>query len=271
MLEEKAQTKAIIVQLCAIKKQCGRNAGDRMRIGCWNCADGLFSKRALLQSLPADLMVVPEVRQADFDRISDEFAHGFYCPSTSARGLAVFSRLPGVTLRGFRVPQAAECYLWLHTGGIDILAVWVKAKGDYVRPAFTTIAHFLRRSKARQRIVLGDFNLNPSFDGNRRRMRAGDLVDLLAAQGLRSLYHQATGEDMGRETRATHHFTYNAARPFHIDFIFASRSLELGHFWLGEAADWIGRGRGDHMPLCAHLHQTADQPLLPDQTRNGSV
>ena len=253
MLEERAETKAIIGLLCANGKQLGQNTGDEVRIACWNCADGLTGKRRLLATLQSDIMVVAEVRRSDFDQISAEFAGGFYCPSTSARGLAVFSRLPGLTMRRFRVPAKAECYLWLQSDGVDILAVWVKSKGDYVRPAFQTIAHFLRQSKARQRIVLGDFNMNPSFDRNRRRMRAGDLVDLLAAKDLRSLYHQATGEEMGRETRPTHHFTYNAARPFHIDFIFASKGLELGHFWLGEPDDWIGRGRGDHMPLCSKL------------------
>lgn len=238
-----------------------------MRIACWNCADGLGGKRALLEQLAADVLVVCEVRAADFAAIAPGFAAAFYTPSGSARGLATFLRLTGLRQRRFAVPEQAECYQWLAGDDIDILAAWVKSKGDYVRPAMQTITHFLRNSRARHKIVLGDFNLNPSFDRNPRTGRAGALVQALAARGLRSLYHEATGESMGAETRATHHFLYNAARPFHIDFIFASQSLGLQHFELGAAADWLGKGRGDHLPLVAHLVRggtSAGRVRIPD-------
>lgn len=231
-----------------------------LRVACWNCADGLGTKRALLDRLDADVLVVAEVRRADFDAIVPHFADGFYTPSASARGLATFLRVPGLRLRRFRVPGGAECYQWLEGDGVDILAAWVKAQGDYVRPARAVIGHFLRNSRKGARVVLGDLNLNPGFDRPGRTNGAGALVEALAARGLRSLYHQATGEPMGAERQATHHFTYNPARPFHIDFIFASRRLELTHFELGEAEAWMGRGRGDHVPLVAHLVQGSRLP-----------
>ncbi len=228
-----------------------------LRVACWNCADGLLTKRALLDRLAADVLVVAEVRQRDFEAVVPEFAAGFYTQSASARGLATFLRLPEFSLRRFRVPGQAECYQWLSGDGIDILAAWVKANGDYVRPARAVVAHFLRNSRARHRIVLGDLNLNPVFDKPGRREGAGALMQALAARGLRSLYHEATGEALGAETLPTHHFTYNPARPFHIDFIFASHGLQLGRFEIGAAADWLGKGRGDHVPLTAHLQRGA--------------
>ena len=230
-----------------------------MRIACWNCADGLWGKRALLGALDADLIIVPEVRAQDFARIAPGFAGAAYAPSASARGLASFCRLPGLQVRPFEPPGQLECYQWLHWQGVDILAAWVKSAGDYVRPARAAIGHFLQASKARHRIVLGDLNLNPKFDGQGRRRPATELVAHLAEQGLRSLYHEATGDPMGAEMQPTHHFTYNAARPFHIDFIFASQGLALDHFHIGAPADWIGKGRGDHVPLLAHLAPGPDR------------
>ena len=224
-----------------------------MKIACWNCADGLATKRAMLDRLEGDILVVAEVRLADFARVAPDFAGAVYRPSASARGLAVFARGPGLQVRRFRVPGQAECYEWVQAGGVDILAAWVKSAGDYVRPAHQVVAHFLRQSRAAHRIVLGDLNLNPGFDGRRKSWRAADLVGHLGRHGLRSLYHEATGEAMGAETRATHHFTYNAARPFHIDFIFASRDLGLVQFGMGEADRWMGAGRSDHVPLWAEL------------------
>jgi len=227
-----------------------------MKIACWNCADGLAVKRAMLARLEADLLVVAEVRHADFVAIRADFAGGFYTPSASARGLATFFRSPGLELRRFRPPGGAECYQWLTGEGIDILAAWVKSHGDYVRPARQVVAHFLRNSRAKDRIVLGDLNLNPAFDGKRRSNRAADLFEALGKKGLRSLYHEATGEAPGQESCATHHFTYNPARPFHIDYIFASKDMGLARFDLGTPQDWMGPGRGDHVPLTAHLVRT---------------
>lgn len=220
-------------------------------MACWNCADGLWAKRALLDRLDADLLVISEVRRGDFERIAPGHAGALYTPSASARGLAVFSNA-ALRQRRFRVPGGAECYNWVQVAGVDILCVWVKAQGDYAGPALAVVQHFLRNSRAAQRLALGDFNLNPGLDRGRNG-RSTQLVAALAARGMRSLYHAATGEPMGAESRGTHHFTYNAARPFHIDYIFASAGLGLVSFGMGEEAAWIGKGRGDHLPLWAEL------------------
>jgi hypothetical protein len=229
----------------------------RLRIACWNCADGLARKQALLARITADLVVVSEVRQADFAAIAPLYTTAVYTPTTTARGIASFSTLPGLIQQPYRAPQGAECYQRLRLGPIDILAAWVKPQGSYTAPAGRTLAHFLRSQPRKDpcphRIILGDLNLNPGFDRVKATGRATALMALMARRGLRSLYHQHSGEAFGAETRATHYFLRNMARPFHIDFILASAGLALHSFDLGDPADWIGPARGDHLPLMAEL------------------
>lgn len=229
----------------------------RLRIACWNCADGLVRKRALLRRIDADLIVVCEVRRADFAALAPGYAASFYSPTATARGIATFCHAPILTQQRYQPPDSAECYQRLRLGPIDILAAWVKPRGSYTAPAHRTIAHFLRSiprsDPALHRIVLGDLNLNPGFDRVKATGRATALVAMLARRGLRSLYHQHSGEAFGAEQRATHYFLRSADRPFHIDFIFASVGLTLHRFDLGDPADWIGAAKGDHVPLIAEL------------------
>ena len=229
----------------------------RLRIACWNCADGLARKQALLARIEADLIVVSEVRQADFAALAPLYATAVYTPTATARGIATFCHWPALTPKPYQPPNRAECYQRLRLGPIDILAAWVKPRGSYTAPAQRTIAHFLRSvprtDPAPHRIVLGDLNLNPGFDRVKATGRATALMAMLQRRGLRSLYHQHSGEAFGAESRATHYFLRNHARPFHIDFIFASAGLVLHRFDLGDPADWIGPSRGDHLPLIAEL------------------
>lgn len=228
-----------------------------LRIACWNCADGLARKKHLLDRIDADLIVVSEVRAADFAALAPLYATSFYSPTATARGIATFCHLPSLTQHRYQAPNGAECYQRLRLGPIDILAAWVKPQGGYSAPAQRTIAHFLRSrpriNPALHRIVLGDLNLNPGFDRVKATGRATALVAMLGRHQLRSLYHQHSGEDFGAESRATHYFLRNPARPFHIDYIFASVALTLRQFVLGDPADWIGKDRGDHVPLIADL------------------
>lgn len=228
-----------------------------LRIACWNCADGLARKKALLTRIDADLIVVSEVRQTDFAALSTLFAASVYSPTATARGIATFSHLPELTQQRYQAPDGAECYQRLRLGAVDILAAWVKPQGSYTAPAQRTLTHFLRSkprsNPALHRIVLGDLNLNPGFDRVKATGRATALVAMLGRYGMRSLYHQHSGEDFGTETRATHYFLRDRSRPFHIDFIFASWGLTLRRLELGDPADWIGTGLGDHVPLIAEL------------------
>lgn len=227
------------------------------RIATWNCADGLDRKLPLFHRIDADLIVVSEVRAAAFAALAPGFAGAFYSPSSSARGIASFCRHPGLVQHRFTAPDGGECYQRLTYCGIDILAAWVKPQGGYTAPATRAITRFLRRPRAKQRILLGDLNLNPGFDRIKATGRATALMAQLGRAGMRSLYHQHMVEEFGHESRATHYFLRDQARPFHIDYIFASHGLTMTSFDLGNPSDWIGRGLGDHVPLLAELRRLA--------------
>lgn len=225
----------------------------RLSVATWNCADGFARKAGWLGEFDADIITIQEVRRAAFDAIADRYVFAHYEPSDTARGVAVFSRRP-LTVWRFRKRKADRCYIALRLGDqVDILAAWVKPVEDYARPFQRVLRGFLRHSTASHRIVLGDLNGNVSFDAGRKKGLFRDTLRQFERAGLRSLYHASSGDAHGAEARATHHLTYQAAKPYHLDYIFASENLRCERFELLPEAPWLTERRSDHLPMRAEL------------------
>jgi endonuclease/exonuclease/phosphatase family metal-dependent hydrolase len=71
--------------------------------------------------------------------------------------------------------------------------------------------------------LAGDFNQSLSFDrGNGLGRHFASIPKFCDEQGLKSVWHRATGEQHGQESDATFYQNRNQTHSFHIDFIFAS-------------------------------------------------
>ncbi|MCP5086918.1 MAG: endonuclease/exonuclease/phosphatase family protein [Rhodobacteraceae bacterium] len=224
----------------------------------WNCADGFARKSAYLNELDADFITVQEVRRPAFEQLSGFYRHAFYQQSNTARGIAVFSNLDAdVSVLPMRLRKADHCYLAVQIdlpgGALDVLSAWVKPVEDYVRPSQRAFRAFFRASAAPYKIILGDLNQNLVFDRNRRLGLFAKTASQMAKHGLRSLYHEATSDGFGDESRPTHFLTYDKSRPYHLDYIFASQNLPLVKFELFSQDPWSDQRRSDHLPLRAQL------------------
>lgn len=100
-------------------------------------------------------------------------------------------------------------------------------------------------------VIIGDWNSNKIFDYIKRVGTHSEVVDLLKNEGITSVYHYYFNEDHGQESIPTHYFRKEKARPFHLDFLFASETFlnRLSHFEIGSYEKWINLS--DHVPLCA--------------------
>ncbi|MCP5075946.1 MAG: endonuclease/exonuclease/phosphatase family protein [Rhodobacteraceae bacterium] len=230
----------------------------RLTVATWNCADGFARKTDYLDELNADVITVQEVRRSAFDQTARRYRHAFYQSSNTARGLAVFSDLTvEIDVLPLALHKSDQCYLALKislpAGNIDVLCAWVKPVEDYVRPSQRALHAFFRASEAPGKIALGDLNQNAVFDQNRRLGLFSKTVAMMTEKGMRSLYHQATSESYGEESRPTHYLTYARTRPYHLDYIFASESLRLKSFELYPEDPWSEQRRSDHLPLRAEL------------------
>ncbi|WP_210367734.1 endonuclease/exonuclease/phosphatase family protein [Bacillus sp. REN3] len=104
-------------------------------------------------------------------------------------------------------------------------------------------------------IIAGDWNSNKIFDNIKRVGNHSIVVDILEKVSIRSAYHKSFNEEHGLETWPTHYFRKEKARPFHIDFIFASDSIlkQMSKFEIGSYEDWIKYS--DHMPIIMELNK----------------
>ncbi|HFJ9434327.1 endonuclease/exonuclease/phosphatase family protein [Bacillus thuringiensis] len=104
-------------------------------------------------------------------------------------------------------------------------------------------------------IIVGDWNSNKVFDHIKRVKTHSEVVEFLEAFGIKSAYHHFSEEEQGEESKATHYFRKEKARPFHIDYLFASEIFleQLKFFKIGSCEEWIEFS--DHMPIIAEFNK----------------
>lgn len=104
-------------------------------------------------------------------------------------------------------------------------------------------------------IIVGDWNSNKVFDHIKRVKTHSEVVEFLEGFGIMSAYHHFSKEEHGKESEATHYFRKEKARPFHIDYLFASEIFleQLKSFKIGSCEEWIEFR--DHMPIIAEFNK----------------
>lgn len=232
-----------------------------MRIVTWNCAGALRRKRAALDALNADVLVIQECENpaVSADRSYREWAErhaGQWVGSNKNKGLGVFVR-PGHSLAVAPwIASGLQCFLPCLIDGMPLLAVWTKKSDsdryDYIGQLWLwlqTHAGFLRGERA---LLVGDLNSNAIWDHLHRGCCHSDVVRLLESLGLHSLYHRTREELHGQERTPTFFLQRNPAKPYHIDYAFLSACLlEGARIEIGPPADWLALS--DHMPLVVDL------------------
>lgn len=135
-----------------------------------------------------------------------------------------------------------------------LLAVWSqntkKQFNSYIGQIYLALKYYGTLLK-KPCVIIGDWNSNKIFDYIKRVGTHSEVVELLKNVGIESANHYYFNEEQGKETRPTHYFRKEKARPFHIDFLFASKNIlnRLSHFEVGSYEKWINFN--DHVPLCA--------------------
>jgi endonuclease/exonuclease/phosphatase family metal-dependent hydrolase len=71
---------------------------------------------------------------------------------------------------------------------------------------------------------------------------------------INSLYHCHFNEEQGKESKPTFFLQRNREKPYHIDYIFASKEIEKNmiNFEIGDQEKWLSYS--DHLPILCELH-----------------
>lgn len=233
-----------------------------MKIVTWNCAGALRRKRAALEALSADVLIVQECESpaGSADRSYRDWAERhavLWVGQSRHKGLGVFVR-PGLRLESVALDDGGLMhFLPCRVEGIPLLAVWTKDAPSSDRHGYIgQLWHWLRRHpdflRETRALLAGDFNSNAIWDRQYPGCSHSDVVRLLESLGLHSLYHRTREELQGQERTPTFFLQRNPAKPYHIDYAFLSACLlEGARIEIGTPADWLALS--DHMPLVVDL------------------
>ena len=113
--------------------------------------------------------------------------------------------------------------------------------------AFEELKYFLGTSSS---VIIGDFNQTVTMDNGKVPGRKfSTVLEALDRLGLKSAWHLAHSEKQGEESAASFYWTWNQAKPFHIDFAFGSDELGVKMASLGSYKQYVEGRISDHVPL----------------------
>jgi exonuclease III len=230
-----------------------------VRIVTWNCNGAFRKKFEKASELDADIYVIQECENPllSADQKYKEWAKNFHWVGDNRhRGLGIFARSSLLLMKldwncqfGDRsLKYFLPCSV---NNQFNILAVWTQQDPF---DGFSYIGQFwkylqINREKLSHSIIAGDLNSNSRWDINGRSWNHSNVVFDLHKMGIYSLYHKESNEAQGLETVPTFYLQRKLAKPYHIDYCFASIKIAdaLKSIRIGSVENWLKYS--DHLPI----------------------
>ncbi len=236
-----------------------------MRVVTWNCNGALRKKFEHLSDLNADIYVIQECEDPVRiqDKVFNAWAENYlWTGENKHKGIGIFvnSNLKIELLnwdnqyKDHTVKHFLPCLI---NGDIQVLGIWTHKNNS---PNFGYIGQVwkylqVNKEKFGNMIIAGDFNSNTIWDEWDRWWNHSDVVKELKEIDIESLYHNYFKEEQGKESQPTFFLHRNQARPYHIDYMFASEifSSRLSKLEIGKVETWLKIS--DHLPLVCEFNK----------------
>lgn len=236
-----------------------------MKIVAWNAGMAFRKKIDKILPLKADILVISECEQPEkWGQIDKE--KGIYKflwegdNPNKGIGIITFDKRYKIEIH----PDYDKSFRYIvpikvSAGNQEFImfAVWsqkgVKRYSSYIGQIYLALEKYASLLKE-PCIIVGDWNSNKVFDHIKRVKTHSEVVEFLEGYGIKSAYHYFFKEKQGEESKATHYFRKEKARPFHIDCLFATEIFlnELESIEIGSYEEWIEFS--DHMPISAEFN-----------------
>jgi exodeoxyribonuclease III len=231
-----------------------------MRIIEWNCQGAFRLKNKEILELTPDILIIPECEQENklqFGHLTPQPNDFLWYGDTGKKGIAIFSysNYKFRLLKEFNPDYRYVIPLEVTDGKNSFLlfAVWAMDNKQnplarYIGQVWNAINYY-HTILGENSILIGDFNSNKIWDTKDRVANHTDVVNFLKELNIESLYHRQFDEEHGKESLKTFFMYRNVAKPYHIDYVFASHKIiENGYKLTLETSDkWIDKS--DHIPL----------------------
>lgn len=235
-----------------------------MKIVTWNCNGALRNKFEHLSDLNADLYIIQECENPELAKhqLYTAWAGDYLWKGDNKnKGLGIFAKNNtsiealnwSDTYKDHEVKYFLPC---LVNNDFQLLSVWTSQNKS---PNFGYIGQLwkyleINKHKFNKIVVAGDFNSNSIWDEWDRWWNHSDVVQELSKMDVNSLYHSYFNEQQGKESKPTFYHQKNRGKPYHIDYIFASKAIEecMRSFEVATIENWLKYS--DHLPVICELN-----------------
>ncbi|MFK7981899.1 MAG: endonuclease/exonuclease/phosphatase family protein [Saprospiraceae bacterium] len=229
-----------------------------MRIITWNCNMAFRKKWAKIMVFQPDILVLQECEHPSKYKASqiiptvNEF---LWFGENEHKGVGILSFNNYHIKRARNYNPTFKYIIPIKVTGeqkIDLFAIWAmpdkKKANSYVGQIWNALQYY-KLSTRKPTILIGDFNSNAQWDNSRKIGNHSQVVELLRQNKIESIYHLSTQEIPSEETKPTIYLLKKLAKPFHLDYCFASTKLinDSTAIQVGDYEEWIEWS--DHLPL----------------------
>lgn len=230
-----------------------------MKIVTWNCNGALRNKFEHLSDLNADIYIIQECENPELTKHKQYIlwvGNHLWKGDNKNKGLGIFAKnktkLELINWSSIYQDHEVKHFLpCLINNEFQLLGVWTSQN---LSPNFAYIGQLwkylqINKINFNKIILAGDFNSNTIWDEWDRWWNHSDVVCDLIKMNIFSMYHRHFKEEQGNESKPTFFLQRNRAKPYHIDYIFASLEIanNITNFELGNIEKWLKYS--DHLPI----------------------
>lgn len=224
-----------------------------MKIISYNISDSFPWKVERLLQMQADVLVIPEITSPEDASLPDDYEMrwagiSYYHERPCWKGLGVLWKKDLGRIPDWYNPSLLYA-IPLIVGDLLILAIWptkraaITGTKTYPQIALEILSEYAPHFPDYRTIVIGDFNccLNQP-DYSRQHGNILRVNEFLRVHGLRSLYHELSGEAFGHESTPTYFHNFNASHPFFLDYAYTALPVKSFRLlpWDRDMSDHVG-------------------------------
>ena len=221
---------------------------SQLKIVSWNCNGKFREKFNEIIEEDADIYVIQECEDPSQSTEEEykEFAgdNYFWTGHLHYKGLGIFAK-ENVKLEKIEDNSEFAHFIPVRVNDeFNLLGVWAMPKyvemiHDYIDANEDLFDENL--------VMCGDFNSSVMFNYHHPKNKNHTVLnEKLESNGLKSVYHELTGDEQGEESSQTFYQARHLNNPFHMDFVYAGENM-VKEFIILDHYKWINVS--DHLPL----------------------
>ena len=242
-------SKSIIQAFCplmTILRKKKRKIEYIMKILAYNINLSSQEKIDKVLGYDADVYILPEVACPSQVKLPDSYRME-WMGDVDYKGLGIIwkSNLNATVPSWFNPKH--QYFFPLFIDGKLIMAAWPTTTEQnkpmrYPQIALVALQEYAPYFKEYPTIISGDMNCYMGQSGQTKQFSIRAIFDFFGEMGIVSAYHNKTGEELGKESKATYYHQFKDSLPFFIDYTFSN--IRIKSYRLG---NW-DRNISDHVP-----------------------